>query len=99
MTRSNLTRNDVLRIAELARLRLSDDEVERFTRQLADILQYAEDVQQADTSGVPPTAQAVPLATVFREDEPGPSLDRTDVLDRAPGAAPDAGLFRVPKVL
>jgi aspartyl-tRNA(Asn)/glutamyl-tRNA(Gln) amidotransferase subunit C len=99
VVRSKLTRDEVLRIAELARLTLSDDEVELFTRQLADILRYAEEVQRADTSGVSPTSHVVPLPTVFREDEPQTSLERTAVVDRAPGAVPDVGLFKVPKVL
>lgn len=94
-----LTRDDVARIAELARLELSDADVALFTGQLVDILTYAGLVQQADTTGVPPTAHPFAAATVWREDEPAPSLDRRDVLAQAPGAAAEAGLFRVPKVL
>ncbi len=89
----------MLGIAKLARLELSDDEVELFTRQLTDILRYAEDVQRVDTSGVPPTSHVVPRPTVLRDDLPRPSIDRAAVLAGAPGAARDAGLFRVPKVL
>lgn len=96
---STLTREDVARIAELARLSLSDTEVTLFTTQLTNILQYAEMVQQADTSGVPPTSHAIATGPVWREDEPRPSLDRREVLELAPAASPESGLIKVPKVL
>lgn len=95
---SKLTRDEVLRVAELARLELTDAEVERFTQQLAGILTYAGEVSRIDTTGVAPTAH-VATAPRWREDVPGPSLDRATILDNAPDAAPAAGLFRVPKVL
>ena len=59
-----LTRDDVLRIAELASLELTDREVETFTRQLADILAYAEQVQQIDTTGVAPTSHVLSATTL-----------------------------------
>lgn len=94
-----LTRDDVLRIAALAHLELTEAEVDLFSGQLAAILAFAEDVRQADTSGVPPTAHPLPIDAGLRDDEPTPSLDRRAVLEQAPDAAIDAGLFRVPKVL
>jgi aspartyl-tRNA(Asn)/glutamyl-tRNA(Gln) amidotransferase subunit C len=96
---SKLTRDDVLRVAELARLELTDDEIARFTKQLDDILTYADAVQQADTSGIPPTAHPLSLETVWRDDTPVPSLDRDEMLRQAPAADRDAGLYKVPKVL
>jgi aspartyl-tRNA(Asn)/glutamyl-tRNA(Gln) amidotransferase subunit C len=96
---STLTRDEVVRVAELARLSLSDEEVTLFTSQLAEILRYAEAVQQADTSGVPPTSHAIVTGPVWRDDEPGPSLDRDEILRGAPAASPQAGLLKVPKVL
>jgi aspartyl-tRNA(Asn)/glutamyl-tRNA(Gln) amidotransferase subunit C len=96
---SKLTRDDVLRVAALARLQLTDAEVELFARQLAGILEYADAIGQADTSGVPATAQPLAPAQAWREDVPVPSLDRELVLAQAPDAARTAGLFRVPKVL
>jgi aspartyl-tRNA(Asn)/glutamyl-tRNA(Gln) amidotransferase subunit C len=96
---STLTREDVARIAELARLSLSDTEVSLFTTQLTNILEYAETVQQADTSGVPPTSHAIASGPVWREDEPRPSLDRREVLELAPESSPESGLIKVPKVL
>jgi aspartyl-tRNA(Asn)/glutamyl-tRNA(Gln) amidotransferase subunit C len=93
-----LTRADVERIAALASLELTGEEAETFTRQLAGILAYAQQVQQLDTTGVPPTAHV--LAGAFdRPDDPAPSLDREQALAGAPDAAPDAGLFRVPRVI
>jgi aspartyl-tRNA(Asn)/glutamyl-tRNA(Gln) amidotransferase subunit C len=93
-----LTRADVERIAALASLELTEAEAETFTRQLADILAYAQQVQQLDTTGVPPTAHV--LAEAFdRPDEPAASLDREQALAAAPDAAVEAGLFRVPRVI
>lgn len=94
-----LGRDDVLAIARLAHLTLTDDEVELFGRQLAAILDWVHEVHQADTSGIPPTSHPLTTTTVWREDVRQPSLDRTDVLDEAPDPNRDAGLFRIPKVL
>jgi aspartyl-tRNA(Asn)/glutamyl-tRNA(Gln) amidotransferase subunit C len=107
---STLTVADVERIAALAHLELTDDEKQLFTRQLADILNYAEQLQAIDTTGVPATAhvnatgpsttlEAGRSAGVERPDEPRPSLSIEDALANAPDAAPDAGLFRVPRVI
>jgi aspartyl-tRNA(Asn)/glutamyl-tRNA(Gln) amidotransferase subunit C len=96
---SKLTREEVLRVARLAHLELSDAEVDLFTHQLADILAYASDVQQVDTADVPPTSHALASGPRWREDVPAPSLDRDEVLANAPDARREAGLFRVPKVL
>ena len=93
-----LSREDVLRIAELARLDLTHDEVELFTRQLADILKYVEQIQALDTTGVAPTSHAV-QRPVERADEPHETLPRTAALANAPDAATEAGLFKVPRVM
>ena len=90
---------DARRIAALARLQLSSDEIELFSRQLADILAYVDALQAADTTGIEPTSHPLPVEQVWRDDKLVPSLDRAAVLAHAPGAAPDAGLFKVPKVL
>jgi aspartyl-tRNA(Asn)/glutamyl-tRNA(Gln) amidotransferase subunit C len=94
-----LTDADVRRIAALARLDLSADEITRFTRQLGDILTYATEVQQVDTTGVAPTSHPLDVQPVWRDDVPVPSLDRSDVLEQAPSASARAGFFKVPKVL
>ena len=94
-----LTTADVERIAALARLELTAEEKVLFTRQLADILAYAQQVQAIDTSGVPATAHVHVDQQTEREDDPHDSLSLADTLRNAPDAAPDAGLFRVPRVI
>jgi aspartyl-tRNA(Asn)/glutamyl-tRNA(Gln) amidotransferase subunit C len=94
-----LTVADVERIAALAQLELTEEEKPLFTKQLAEILHYAEQVQAIDTNGVPATTYVNSLQRTEREDEPRPSLPTEDALANAPDAAPDAGLFRVPRVI
>ena len=94
-----LTRADVERIAELASLELTESELEVFTRQLAEILAYAEQVQRIDTAGVPPTAHVLGTLPRDRPDEPHESLSRDEVLASAPDPAPEPGFFRVPRVI
>jgi aspartyl-tRNA(Asn)/glutamyl-tRNA(Gln) amidotransferase subunit C len=92
------TREQVTAVAALANLELEPAEIELFARQLGDILAYADEVQQVDTTGVEPTASLMRQAT-DRADELRPSLDRGEALDAAPDAAIDAGFFRVPRVI
>jgi len=92
-----LTRDDVLHVAELARLSLRPEEVDLFTRQLNDILAYVQKLEEVDTTGVPATAHVVPVATPFREDDIAPGLDRDLALDNAP--AREKGAFVVPRVI
>ena len=96
---ARFTTSQVDAIAALARLELTDDERELFARQLGDILEYAVQVQQIDTSGVPPTASVVASHAADRQDTIAPSLDRQAALTNAPDGAPGAGLFRVPRVI
>jgi aspartyl-tRNA(Asn)/glutamyl-tRNA(Gln) amidotransferase subunit C len=96
---SALTREEVATIAALANLELDAGEIELFARQLGDILAYADEVQQIDTAGVPPTASVVTRHAADRPDEVRPSLARGDALANAPDAAVDAGLFKVPRVI
>ena len=98
---SQLSREEVARIAALANIDLSADEIAMFARQLTDIVGYAATVQQADTSELAANATGSPQPDLPspRVDSPVPSLDRKDALAIAPDARPDAGLFRVPKVL
>jgi aspartyl-tRNA(Asn)/glutamyl-tRNA(Gln) amidotransferase subunit C len=96
---STLTIADVERIAALAHLELTAQEKELFTRQLADILSYAEQLQTVDTSGVAATAHVNAGSGVERADEPRPSLPLDAAVGNAPDGAPDAGLFRVPRVI
>ena len=94
---AGISRDDVVHVARLARLDLSDEEIDRFTDQLGAVLEHAADVAALDTAGVPPTAHPLPLANVLRDDVPGPSFDRGEVLAQAPAA--EDGRFRVPRIL
>ena len=96
---STLTVADVERIAALAMLELTDEEKQLFTKQLADILAYAEQVQAIDTSGVVATAHVLAGQRMERDDEPRPSLAVEDALANAPESDSDAALFRVPRVI
>ncbi len=88
---------DVSHVATLARLALTDEELDRFTGQLAAVLEHAADVASLDTAGVEPTAHPLPLANVLRDDVVRPGVDRDEVLGQAPAA--EAGRFRVPRIL
>src|SRR5262245_25905132 len=92
-----ITRDDVLHVAKLARLELTDDELELFTPQLAAVIEHAADVEALDLGDVPPTAHPYPLRNVFRADEVRPSIDREEVLAEAP--AVEDGRFKVPPIL
>ncbi len=92
-----ITTDDVAHVARLARLRLSDEELGRFTLQLAAVLDHARDVESLDTTGVDPTAHPLPLINVLRDDEVRQSLDRAEVLAAAPEV--EDHRFRVPRIL
>jgi aspartyl-tRNA(Asn)/glutamyl-tRNA(Gln) amidotransferase subunit C len=96
---AGFTNTQIEALATLARLELSDAEVQTLSRQLGDILEYARQVQRIDTEGVPPTASVATGHEVDREDRARPSLDRADALANAPDPANEAGLFRVPRVI
>jgi aspartyl-tRNA(Asn)/glutamyl-tRNA(Gln) amidotransferase subunit C len=89
-----IDRDQVLHVAKLARLKLSDDEVDRIAGELSKILEHVETMNELDLEGVEPTSHVVDLTNVLREDVPRPGLTR----ERALGPAPDAadGGFRVP---
>lgn len=95
--RMSLTVEEVRHIAELAKLALTQAEVELYREQLSAILDYAAQVQAVDTSAIPPTATVLPLSNVLRADAVEPSLPREDVLANAPDAT--EGYFRVRAVL
>ncbi len=91
-----ITREDVLHVARLARLELSDAEVERMQEQLSAILEAVGKVAELDLEGVEPTAHPLDLVNVLAEDVPRPSLTREDALANAPD--PEDGFFGVPAV-
>ena len=101
---SSFTSADVRRLASLARLELSDAETASFARQLGEILEFARQVQSADAAAPSPSdgtiaGTVLPPAPAAREDEPRPSLPRDAALAGAPECDPQAGLFKVPRVL
>jgi aspartyl-tRNA(Asn)/glutamyl-tRNA(Gln) amidotransferase subunit C len=89
-----ITRDEVLHVAALARLELSDEEVERFQEQLSAILEAVGKVAELDLSDVEPTAHPLDLVNVWGEDEPRPCLSVDEALANAPDR--DGDLFRVP---
>ncbi|TML12253.1 MAG: Asp-tRNA(Asn)/Glu-tRNA(Gln) amidotransferase subunit GatC [Actinobacteria bacterium] len=89
-----ITRDDVLHVAALAELELSEEEIARLTKQLGDILAAVGKVSELDLSDVPPTSHPLSVVNVFRPDEPRPSLPLEDVFANAPGR--DGDHFRVP---
>jgi aspartyl-tRNA(Asn)/glutamyl-tRNA(Gln) amidotransferase subunit C len=89
-----IDRPQVLHVAKLARLKLTDDEVEQMSGELSTILDHIEKIGELDLSDVPPTSHVVELENVLREDVPRPSLPREKALEQAPDRT-DEG-FRVP---
>lgn len=92
-----ITPDEVAHVASLARLELTGDELERFTEQLAAVLDHAADVEALDVAGVEPTTHPLGLVNVLRDDIARPSLEREQVLAAAPSVEDDR--FRVPPVL
>ena len=92
-----LTDEEVRHIALLARLGISDAEVEKFREQLSNILENMEILKQADTEGLAPTSQSVVLENIYRPDEVGPSLPVSDVMANAPDR--EGNSFKVNAVL
>ena len=94
---TKLTRDDVLKLARLARLDLTDDEVAEYATELSAILQYVEQLQTVDVTGLKPTNQVTGLTNVTRPDELRTSLSQEEALKNAPAKA--NGLFLVPKIV
>lgn len=90
-------RDEVAHVARLALLDVAEDELDRYTDQLAAVLEHARDVAALDLADVPPTFHPLPLRNVFRPDVPTDPLDRDEVLAQAPAA--ESGRFRVPPIL
>jgi aspartyl-tRNA(Asn)/glutamyl-tRNA(Gln) amidotransferase subunit C len=88
---------DIRYVAKLARLALTEDEIERFGQQLGELLEHVNALKDLDIASVPATAQVVESRNVTREDSPRPSLDRERVLAQAPQR--QGPFFRVPRIL
>lgn len=93
----SVTRKDVEYIAQLARLRFKDEELENFTHQLNEILNYVEKLNELDTDDVEPLNHPIENVNVFREDELKPSVDTEEALKNAPDRTDE--FFKVPKVI
>jgi aspartyl-tRNA(Asn)/glutamyl-tRNA(Gln) amidotransferase subunit C len=92
-----ISREEVQHVARLARLHLTDEELERMRQQLDAILAYIDKLRELDVEGVEPTAHAVPLVNVMRADELAPSLSQDAALANAPDRAEE--FFRVPRII
>ena len=92
-----LTRDEVLHVAKLARVGLTDDDVTRMQKQLSEIMAHFDVLQRFDTSDVPPTTYSLPLQNVMADDVPTPSLTHDEVLANAPDS--QDGLLKVRAVL
>ena len=92
-----ITREDVLHIARLARLELSESELETMRTQLDAILTYIDRLKALDVTGVEPTSHAVPLVNVMRDDEVAPSFPQDEMLRNAPDRVGE--FFRVPRII
>jgi aspartyl-tRNA(Asn)/glutamyl-tRNA(Gln) amidotransferase subunit C len=92
-----LTSDDVRRVAELARIELTEDETRALVKDLNEILRFVNSLQQVDTEGVEPAYHVVPLENVMREDRVAPSLPVDEALADAPERSGD--YFRVPRIL
>jgi aspartyl-tRNA(Asn)/glutamyl-tRNA(Gln) amidotransferase subunit C len=92
-----ISKKDVEHVALLARLELSDEEKEIFTKQLSQILEHAAKIQKLDTAKIPPTAHIAPLNNVLRDDKQGKCLTSEEALSNAPKR--EDGGFVVPKIV
>ncbi len=92
-----ISKKEVEHIADLAQLKLDEEDGDIFTKQLGDILNYIEQLNELDTDGVVPTAYTVPMKNVLREDRVGPSLPKKKFLANAPDKKD--GQFRVPRII
>src|SRR5687768_921639 len=92
-----ISKQEVERVAKLARLEISEGEKDAFSRQLSSILTYIEELKSWDTAGIEPTATVLEQTNVFREDQARPSLPVEQALLNAPDS--DGGFFRVPRIL
>jgi len=95
--RNIITEKDVEYVAKLSRLKLKEDEMQKFTQQLNSILEYIDKLNQLDTSNIEPTLQVVPLQNVRRKDIVKPSFPIEEVLKNAPDK--ERGYFKVPPII
>jgi len=93
----SISREQVRYVARLSRIALTDEEEDKFTHQLGDILAYIEKLNECDVENVQPISQAAACDNVFREDEPAESLPQSEALANGPATA--KGYFKVPRII
>ncbi|MNO84962.1 Glutamyl-tRNA(Gln) amidotransferase subunit C [compost metagenome] len=93
----SISKDQVKHVANLARLKLTDEELEKYTVDLSNIVDFAQSLSDIDVSGVEPTAHVLKIKNVFRKDDLKPSYDRDELLKNAP--TKEAGCVSVPKVV
>ena len=91
-----ITKDDVRHVAKLARLELTEEETEKYSKQLGDILKYVEQMNEVDTTNVEPMSHAIPVVNVMREDKVVSEQTKEELMANAP--AKEDGCFRVPKI-
>ena len=89
-------KEDVKHVAKLARLELTEEEIEKYSRQLGDILKHVEQMNEVDTTGIEPMPHAIPVYNVMREDEVKYEQTKEELMANAPYE--EDGFFRVPKI-
>ncbi len=94
---TKISSSDVRKVAHLARLELTEDQIENYREQLEEILSYVDQLQDIDTENIDPTTRAVEVVNAFREDLVEVNCSREDLLNQAPQR--DGDFFRVPKIL
>lgn len=94
---ARITREDVERLADTARLYILEDEIEQMTEEINKIIEYARTLQEVDTTGVEPTTHVIELTNVMRDDTPEEGMDRDLLFKNAPDH--EDGQFKVPSVL
>ena len=92
-----ITEKEIEHVANLARLNLTSQEKQKMTKELAEIINFADKLNELDTQGVEPTAHVLQITNIYREDEVRPSYDREDILANAPTV--EDGCIKVPKVM
>jgi aspartyl-tRNA(Asn)/glutamyl-tRNA(Gln) amidotransferase subunit C len=92
-----VSKKDVEHVAKLARLGLSEEEKELFTKQLSEILDFAKNLQKLDTKNIPPTSHAIPMKNVLREDKVIPCKNVNDIMANAPEK--ENNMFKVPRIV
>ncbi len=94
---TKITKEEIIHVAKLARLEITDEEVSKYTPQLESILEYASKISEIDTNDVAPTSHPLEMVNVLRQDEIGESLTQEQALSNAPQA--ESGRFKVPQIL